>query len=98
MDAALPVAQENAMTTPRSDFTSNEGTASSSREGMNGPDDGRTTENRLHNLDLEARGASLEDHQRDRDSKGVAGGYDDSLSTRKGNGEGEDRLGIARGD
>jgi hypothetical protein len=86
------------MTTPHSDLTSNEGTASGSRQPMNGPDDGRTTENRLHNLDLGARGASLEDHQRDRDSKGVTDGYDDSLATRKGNDEGEDRLGIARGD
>ncbi|GHA79330.1 hypothetical protein [Cognatilysobacter bugurensis] len=86
------------MTTPRSDFTSSDGTASASRQPMNGPDDGRITENRLNNLDLEARGVSLEDHQRDRDSKGVKNGYDDSLATRKGDGEGEDRLGIARGD
>lgn len=86
------------MTTSRSDLTSNEGTASGSRRSMTGPDDGRATENRLHKLDADARGASFEDHQRDRDSKGVTDGYDDSLSTRKGDGEGEDRLGIARGD
>lgn len=86
------------MTASRSDFTSSGGTASASRQPMNGPDEGRGTENRLHQLDADARGASLEDHQRDRDSKGVTGGYDDSLSTRKGDGEGEDRLGIARGD
>lgn len=86
------------MTASRSDFTSSEGTASGSRRSMTGPDDGRTTENRLHKLDADARGASLEDHQRDRDSKGVTDGYDDSLSTRKGDGEGDDRLGIARGD
>lgn len=81
-----------------SDFTSDRGTASGARGSMTGPDEGRTTENRLHDLDLEARGESLEDHQRDRDSKGVAGGYDDSLETRKGNDEGHDYLGIARGD
>lgn len=81
-----------------SDLTSNSGTASGSRKPLFGPDDGRTTENRLHDLDLEARGESLEDHQRDRGSKGVAGGYDDSLDTRKGNDEGHDYLGIARGD
>lgn len=86
------------MTTSHSDLTSNTGTPSASRQPLQGPDDGRATENRLHNLDLGARGASLEDHQRDRDSKGVTDGYDDSLSTRKGNGEGDDRLGIARGD
>jgi hypothetical protein len=81
-----------------SDLTSNTGTASGSRKPLLGPDDGRTTENRLHDLDPEARGESLEDHQRDRDSRGLTDGYDDSIDTRKGNDEGHDYLGIARGD
>jgi hypothetical protein len=80
-----------------SPLTSDSGTASGSRQPLKGPDDGRTTENRLHDLDLEARGEFLEDHQRDRDSKGVTDGYDDSLQRRKGE-EGHDYLGIARGD
>ena len=86
------------MNNPNSSLTSNSGTASGSRQPMNGPDDGRATENRLHDVDLEERGESLEDHQRNRDSKGVADGYDDSLQTRKRDGEGHDYLGIARGD
>lgn len=86
------------MTASRSDFTSKEGTASGRRGSMGPPEEGRATEDRLHKLDANARGASLDDHQRDRDSKGVTDGYDDSLSTRKGDGEGQDRLGIARGD
>lgn len=81
-----------------SDLTYDGGTASGSHKALYRPGDGRTTDNRLHDLDLEARGESLEDHQRDRDSKGVTDGYDDSLGTRKRNDEGHDYLGISRGD
>lgn len=79
-----------------SSLTSDSGTASGSRENMTGPQEHQTTENRLHNAALEARGEFVEDEQRDRDSNGT-GEYDDSIARRKG-GEGEDRLGIARGD
>lgn len=77
--------------------TSDTGTASGSRENMTGPQDHQRTDNRLHDVELEAHGDFLEDSQRDRDSRGVADGYDDSIARRKGDGEGEDRLGIARG-
>jgi hypothetical protein len=72
------------------------GVASGSRENMTGPHEWRLTENRLHDVDLATRGEFLEDQQRDRDSKGVAGGYDDSLATRKDNES--DRYGVSRGD
>ena len=42
------------------------------------------------------RGESLEDQQRDRASNGLAGGYDDSIATRKD--ADDDRAGVARGD
>lgn len=86
------------MTTSRTSLGSDSGTASGSREPYSGPSDGKTTENRLHDVDLQERGESLEDHQRDRASNGVADGYDDSLERRKGDGDGTDRLGVARGD
>lgn len=81
----------------QSPLTSDSGTASATRQSMTGPDNTQSTDDRLHNIDLEARGESLDDHQRDRYSKGVADGYDDSLERRKGN-EDTDYLGIARGD
>lgn len=80
----------------RSSFESDRGTASGSREPSSGPSDGRTTGNRLHDIDASERGESLEDHQRDRAGNGVPGGYDDSVKHRKG--EGDDRRGISRGD
>ena len=88
------------MAIPRdpSSLTSDSGTASGSRENMTGPQDHQRTDDRLHDVELEARGEFLEDAQRDRDSRGVAGGYDDSIARRKGDGDGEDRRGIARGD
>lgn len=75
---------------------SGRGIPSGQRQNMTGPEEGRDPENRLHNLDLSDRGESLEDHQRDRDSKGVAEGYDDSVATRKGGDR--DYLGVSRGD
>lgn len=79
-----------------SHLTSNRGTASGSHQPLCRPGDGRAMDDALHNVDLEARGEFVEDRQRDRDSKGVDNGYDDSLQRRKG--EGHDYLGIARGD
>ena len=81
-----------------SSLESDTGTASGSRENMTGPQQRRSTENRLHDVELSTRGEFLEDEQRDRDSKGVAGGYDDSIARRRGNDDGQDRAGIARGD
>ncbi len=79
-----------------SSLESDSGTASGSRENMTGPREAGITEERLHNVNLSTRGEFLEDAQRDRDSKGVAGGYDDSIARRRG--EEQDRSGIARGD
>ncbi|MFC0679654.1 hypothetical protein ACFFGH_17590 [Lysobacter korlensis] len=81
----------------QSPLTSNSGTASARRGSMTGPDTTQSTDDRLHKIDAEARGESLDDHQRDRQANGVTDGYDDSLETRKGN-EDTDYLGIARGD
>lgn len=75
---------------------SSRGVPSGQRQNMTGPDEGRDPANRLHDLDLSDRGESLEDHQRDRDSKGVADGYDDSVTTRKGGDH--DYRGVSRGD
>lgn len=74
------------------------GTASGSGEHMSGPACDRDTGNRLHDVDTESRGEFLEDHQRDRQSKGVDGGYDDSLERRKGGDAHRDRRGVTRGD
>lgn len=73
-------------------------TGSGSRENMTGPQDHQRTDNRLHDVELEVRGEFLEDAQRDRDSRGVADGYDDSIARREGDGEAGDRRGTARGD
>ena len=76
---------------------SDSGRASARREPMSGPGETRSLDDRLHDVDLESGGDFISDHQRDRDSKGVAGGYDDSIARRKGD-EDRDRLGVSRGD
>ncbi|WP_133499145.1 hypothetical protein [Cognatilysobacter terrigena] len=73
------------------------GEASGSREPYSGPSDGRTTDNRLNEIDARDGGESLDDHQRDRASRGVADGYNDSVGRRKGEDD-RDRLGVSRGD
>lgn len=83
------------MNTPTPSHDAERGTASGHREPFSGPSSARATDARLHDVDLEARGEFVDDHQRDRHSKGVADGYDDSVDHRRG---GDDRLGIARGD
>ncbi|MGH8072781.1 MAG: hypothetical protein ACREO4_01745 [Lysobacter sp.] len=55
------------------------GEAGGQRQGLRQPSDDERTEDKLGNVDLESRGAKVDDHLRDRDSKGVAGGYDDSI-------------------
>jgi hypothetical protein len=77
--------------------TQNRGTPSARQESMRGPGESRSLDDRLHDIDPRTRGEFVSDHQRDRDSKGVAGGYDDSIARRKGEDD-RDRLGIARGD
>lgn len=74
----------------------NSGVPSGNRENMTGPDGGRGAENRLHEASLADRGESIEDYQRDRDSNGLAGGQDDSLTRRRGGDS--DRYGVSRGD
>jgi hypothetical protein len=73
------------------------GTPSARQEPMSGPGDARSLDDRLHDVDPRTGGEFTSDHQRDRDSKGVAGGYDDSIARRKGNDD-RDRLGVSRGD
>lgn len=80
----------------KSPLESDPGTASN-RENLTGPQETGNTEDRLQQVDLRSRGEFLEDEQRDRDSNGT-GRYDDSIARRRGEGEGEDRLGISRGD
>ena len=77
--------------------TQSTGTPSARQEPMNRPGDARALDDRLHDVDTSTRGEFLSDHQRDRDSSGVAGGYDDSIAQRKGDTD-RDRLGISRGD
>ena len=81
-----------------SDLASDSGTASASREGMGGPREARPTDDDVREAELSTRGEFVADEQRDRDSRGVAGGYDDSIERRRGDGEGTDRRGVARGD
>lgn len=85
------------MTPRKSRLESGRGLASGQREPFSGPGEGRDSENRLHGIDADDRGESLEDHQRDRQSNGRAGAQDDSLATRKHQGE-TDRYGVSRGD
>ncbi|MGN6513104.1 MAG: hypothetical protein ACTHKZ_05940 [Lysobacteraceae bacterium] len=55
------------------------GVASSPHQPLRRPGNDVETSDALHAADLSDRGAAVEDHLRDRDSKGVAGGYDDSI-------------------
>lgn len=60
------------------------GEAGGQHQGLRQPSDDQRTEDRLGNVDLESRGAKVDDHLRDRDSKGVRGGYDDSIDRDAG--------------
>ena len=77
--------------------SSDTGRASARRQPLSGPGDARALDDDLHNVDLQSGGEVVSDHQRDRDSKGVAGGYDDSIARRKHDDD-RDRLGVSRGD
>ncbi|WP_133478907.1 hypothetical protein [Cognatilysobacter segetis] len=77
--------------------SSDTGRASARREPLSGPGEARSIDNALHDVDLQSGGEFVGDHQRDRDSKGVAGGYDDSIARRKHD-EDRDRRGTSRGD
>ena len=87
------------MTTPSHSSTGSDGgTAKGRRQSMNGPDDTAPLDRNLRGTDAAARGEFVDDHQRDRDSKGVREGYDDSLRTRRDERDGHDYRGVARGD
>ena len=62
-----------------SELGRNSGVASGQHQGLRKPSDDGRTRNALHNEDLATRGEQLENHMRDRHSKGVAGNYDDSI-------------------
>jgi hypothetical protein len=56
-----------------------EGVASGKRQGLREPaDDGRVAD-AVDHIGLSDRGKSMEDHLRDRRSKGVRNGFDDSI-------------------
>ena len=56
-----------------------QGEASGQKTGLHQPSDDNRIEDRLENVDLESRGAKVNDHLRDKRGKGVAGEYDDSI-------------------
>ena len=58
---------------------SSSGLASGKHQGLRRPADDERVEDALDNIGLEDRGELMEDHLRDRHSKGVRGGYDDSI-------------------
>lgn len=55
------------------------GQASARGQGLHQPSDDQRLEDKLENVDLQSRGAKVDDHLRDSRSKGVKGGYDDSI-------------------
>ncbi|HSR64215.1 MAG TPA: hypothetical protein VLM17_01245 [Xanthomonadaceae bacterium] len=59
--------------------TRDAGTASAPHQPLRRPGDAVEMDDALHRAGLSDRGASVQDHLRDRDSKGVADGYDDSI-------------------
>ena len=65
--------------TPRTDaLTRHSGVASSPHQPLRRPGNDVEADDALQAAGLEDRGAAVDDHLRDRDSKGVADGYDDS--------------------
>jgi hypothetical protein len=61
------------------------GQASGKHQGLRQPADDERVEDALETTGLDDRGERLEDHQRDRHSKGVSGGYDDSIDRAANN-------------
>ncbi|NUS38186.1 MAG: hypothetical protein HOQ02_04075 [Lysobacter sp.] len=59
--------------------TRNSGTASSSRPPLRRPGDDAKTDAALHQASVSDRGATVNDHLRDRGGKGIADDYDDSI-------------------
>ncbi len=57
----------------------NSGEASGKRTGLHQPSNDKVIEDKLENVDLVSRGATVHDHLRDKRGKGVAGDYDDSI-------------------
>ena len=55
------------------------GVASSPHQPLRRPGNTEEMADALQQAGLADRGAAVDDHLRDRDSKGVAGGYDDSI-------------------
>lgn len=87
------------MTNPRSSSPGpDRGIASARGSSMEGPDDSRTVDRNLRRASVAGGGESVEDPQRDRDSKGVRNGYDDSLRTPRGGDDTRDHRGLMHGD
>ncbi|HVI24951.1 MAG TPA: hypothetical protein VM576_01960 [Xanthomonadaceae bacterium] len=60
-------------------LTRESGVASSRHQPLRRPGNTEETADALQQASATDRGADVDDHLRDRDSKGVAGGYDDSI-------------------
>ena len=67
------------------------GEAGGQHQGLRQPSDDERIEDKLDNVDLESRGAKVDDHLRDSRGKGVAGGYDDSIDHDAGDGRPGDK-------
>ena len=72
------------MSRPRSALTSTSagsatGQGSGKHQGLHRPADDQRVEHALDHVGLDDRGESIEDHLRDRRSKGVRDAYDDSV-------------------
>ena len=63
----------------RQDPTAAAGEASGKHQGLRQPADDGRVEDALDNVGFSDRGERMEDHRRDRRSKGVADGFDDSI-------------------
>jgi hypothetical protein len=59
--------------------TTGAGEASGKHQGLRQPADDERVEDAVDNIGLSDRGERMEDHLRDRNSKGARDGYDDSI-------------------
>ena len=63
------------------------GVASGQKQGLRQPDDDKRVEDALDTVRLRDSGAAVEDQNRDKGSKGVRGGFDDSVDDDAGQGQ-----------
>lgn len=63
------------------------GVASGQKQGLRQPDDDKRVEDALDTVRLRDSSAAVEDQVRDKRSKGVPGGFDDSVDNRASEGQ-----------